>query len=82
MSSETWDKIDTSNESSAEFKARRQLERQFERWAWICDSHDCRWTIRGGQFSVRDCWPVNGDYEGGPWQVITSTRELWQALGF
>ena len=90
MSSENWTKIDTSTENSAEFKARRQIERNYERWAELCDSHDVRYVIRKRatgpeiylEFSVRDCWPVNDDFEGGPWQVITSTRELWQALGY
>jgi len=82
MGGENWTSIDTSNETTAQFKARRQLERRFERWAWICDSHQVQWTFRGGQFHVRDCWPVNDDYEGGPWQTIETTAQLWQALGY
>lgn len=83
MSGENWDSIDTTSETSAEFKARRQVERRFERWAFICDSHNCPWRIVDGEFVVYECWTIGEQSQRGEGaQAIGTTAELWQALGY
>jgi hypothetical protein len=97
MASENWISIDTSVETPRELSRRLQLERQFPRWAELCDAHQVTYKIDNGRFWVSDCWTIPGSItiqadditiqDGGitindNWQEIQTTRQLWIAMGY
>ena len=82
---EAWN-LNTATECPVTNKRNRQLVRQWNHWAHICDTHNCEWGIfdegNGDEFQVFSCWTI-GDYAPlSGWQTITSTADLWIALGY
>jgi hypothetical protein len=97
MANENWISIDTSTETSRELSRRLQLERQFPRWAELCDAHQVIYKIDNGRFWVSDCWTIpdsiaihaddiriqnDGITIDNNWQEIHTTRQLWIGMGY